>query len=71
MVDKGRCKPLDTMIMMKNGVGTDLVLLFKVTRDNVGNTNIIYTIQYRQMAKIRMIYKKTLRVRVMKWALRT
>ena len=33
--------------MMKNGAGTDMVLLFKVTGNNVENTNIIYTIMYR------------------------
>lgn len=47
MVDKGGCKSPDTIIMMKNGAGTDLVLFFKVTRNNMGNTNIIYTIKYR------------------------
>ncbi len=44
--------------MMKNGAGTDLVLLFKVTRNNTRNSNTIYTIMYRQTIKIRMIYKK-------------
>ena len=47
MVDKEVCKPPDTMIMMENGAGTDLVLFFKVTRNNVRNRNIIYTIMYR------------------------